>query len=62
MNQIRLTFDTKASQQLRLTGEDSVYNIQIRWPQPECVSDLKTETDTSDAYREIKAFLKYSVY
>ena len=55
MNQILLTFDTGARRQLRLTGEDSVYNIQIRGPQPECVSDFKIEANTSDAYCEIKA-------
>jgi hypothetical protein len=55
MNQIQLTFDTGARRQLRLTGEDSVYNMQIRGPQPECVSDFKIEARISGAYQEIEA-------
>jgi hypothetical protein len=55
MNRIQLTFDTGARRQLRLTGEDSVYNMQIRGPQPECVSDFKIEARISGAYQEIEA-------
>ncbi len=55
LNQIHLTFDTGARRQLRLTGEDSVYNMQIRGPQPECVSDFKIEAGISGAYQEIEA-------
>ncbi len=54
MNQIQFTFDTGARRQLRLTGEDSVYKIQKRGPQPECISDFRIEINSSSGYREIK--------
>lgn len=55
MNQIQLTFDTGARRQLRLTGQDSVYNMQVRGVQPESVSDFKIEAGTSDGFHEIQA-------
>lgn len=43
LGQIHLTFDTGLYRQLRLSGEDSIMQIQVRGPQPETVKDYIIE-------------------
>jgi hypothetical protein len=48
MNKVQLTFDTGSHRRLMLSGDDSVYNIQERGPQPETVADYVIEANTKN--------------
>ncbi|MEH6682020.1 MAG: FAD-dependent oxidoreductase [Sediminicola sp.] len=43
INKIQITFDTGAQRFLRISGQDAVYDQQVRGPQPETVADYIIE-------------------
>jgi hypothetical protein len=53
LKQIQLTFDSGLHRRLLLSGEDSVYNSQVRGAQPEIAADYTIEARDGNAWKSV---------